>query len=237
MARCPSLRCTMAKSSVQVVAACSLLLVFGTFGSANAQSGYANTDLRRNISALCNASKPPGLAAYNLGAAGEADRYYPEALSCYVHSYREGYWPAASRIAHLVDAGLGVPHNTQLAVRWYMLAASHGDPEAEYIMGVAYSKGLGVQRNNQQALYWINRAAAHGNRSAQAVLQRVQADSGISASLQCRLQCQSHETNMDIIHNIGPGDGYEASRRFYDEQGSERAQCEALCDRVYGHQP
>lgn len=237
MAKCPSLRWTMAKSSAQLVAACSLLLVFGTLRSANAQTGFANTDLRNEIRILCSASKAPGVGAYNLGATAEANRFYHEAVSCYVQSYRQGYWPAASRVAYLVDNGLGVPRNTQQAVRWYRVAASYGDPQAEYIMGVAYSKGLGVQRNNNVALYWINRAAAHGNKNAQAVLQRVQAASGMAAGLQCRLQCQSHETSMDIIRSIGPGDGYEASRRFYDEQGSERAQCEALCDRIYRHQP
>ena len=53
-----------------------------------------------------------------------------------------------------------MPQDRAEAVKWYRLAANHGDAQAMYNLGLAYAKGEGVAQDNVQAHVWFNLAAA-----------------------------------------------------------------------------
>ncbi|XP_045407039.1 death ligand signal enhancer isoform X1 [Lemur catta] len=55
----------------------------------------------------------------------------------------------------------------QRAVKYLWLAASNGDSQSRYHLGICYEKGLGVQRNLREALRCYRQAAALGNGPAQ----------------------------------------------------------------------
>jgi len=55
--------------------------------------------------------------------------------------------------------GLGVDSNPEKAVLWYKKAASQGNAEAQFNLGIMYLDGIGVTENSAEALRWIARAA------------------------------------------------------------------------------
>lgn len=57
------------------------------------------------------------------------------------------------------------------AVKYLWLAASNGDSQSRYHLGICYEKGLGVQRNLGEALRCYRQSAALGNEAAQERLQ------------------------------------------------------------------
>ncbi len=48
--------------------------------------------------------------------------------------------------------------------------ARAGDPQAQFLAGLAYDTGAGVERNYEEAAMWYQKAADHGNAGAQANL-------------------------------------------------------------------
>lgn len=56
------------------------------------------------------------------------------------------------------------------AARWFFKAATQGEPEAQYYLGICYSDGTGVPRDAAEAALWWRRAADNGHREA---LQRL----------------------------------------------------------------
>ncbi|XP_031809316.1 death ligand signal enhancer isoform X2 [Sarcophilus harrisii] len=54
----------------------------------------------------------------------------------------------------------------QKAVKYLWLAASNGDSQSKYHMGICYEKGLGVQKNLGEAMRYYQQSAALGNEPA-----------------------------------------------------------------------
>lgn len=52
------------------------------------------------------------------------------------------------------------------ALEWLRLAAEQGDADAQFIMGIMYSKGLGVPQDWARAYMWFNLAAQLGDHDA-----------------------------------------------------------------------
>jgi len=61
---------------------------------------------------------------------------------------------------------LGVAKNAVIAVKWYRKAAEQGFADAQYNLGLMYSKGLGVVQDYSLAYVWSTLAAANGIESA-----------------------------------------------------------------------
>ncbi|EDL76436.1 SEL1 domain containing protein RGD735029, isoform CRA_d [Rattus norvegicus] len=60
------------------------------------------------------------------------------------------------------------PHlDEQKAVKYFWLAASNGDSQSRFHLGICYEKGLGVQRNLGEAVKCYQKSAAMGNEPAQ----------------------------------------------------------------------
>lgn len=55
----------------------------------------------------------------------------------------------------------------QGAVQTWRPLAEHGDPRAEYMLGLAFNLGRGVPRDDAVAFEWYRRAAEHGVAAAQ----------------------------------------------------------------------
>jgi hypothetical protein len=58
------------------------------------------------------------------------------------------------------DKGQGVPQDFQEAVKWYRIAAAHGNEFAQVHLGMMYTKGRGVRQDFARAYMWFNLAAA-----------------------------------------------------------------------------
>lgn len=75
---------------------------------------------------------------------------------------------AASRLGRLYYIGKGVPMNFNEALKWFQLAASHGDAYSEEKLGEIYRDGYVVPAvDDSQALVWFRKAAAQGLPEAQ----------------------------------------------------------------------
>ncbi len=62
---------------------------------------------------------------------------------------------------------MGVPQDYKTAVKWYRLAAEQGYADAQFNMGVMYSKGKGVPQDYKTAVKWYKLAAEQGYADAQ----------------------------------------------------------------------
>ena len=89
-----------------------------------------------------------------------------------------GQWPPAVSAApgeQVSSYGDGVPSDPRAAARWYQAEAERGVPEAQFNLGVMYSRGEGVRRNPAKATRWLRLAEAQGIRQARAPLGRLYA--------------------------------------------------------------
>jgi uncharacterized protein len=68
---------------------------------------------------------------------------------------------AQTRLCFRYQTGRGVPQSFPLAAAYCYAAAEHGDPNAQYLLGLMYDKGQGVEHDVVLAYMWLNLAAAH----------------------------------------------------------------------------
>jgi len=66
--------------------------------------------------------------------------------------------------------GEGVPKRPAAAARWFRGEAERGVPEAQFNLGVMYSRGEGVERDPTEAVRWLRSAESRGIRQAPAQL-------------------------------------------------------------------
>jgi TPR repeat protein len=72
---------------------------------------------------------------------------------------REGNPLDQIALAEMYLEGTKIPKNEAEAFRWYLAAASQGDCQGMYNVGVSYFQGLGVERNTNEAIKWLSRLA------------------------------------------------------------------------------
>lgn len=70
-------------------------------------------------------------------------------------------------LGHLYEAGVGVPPDPHLAMRWYQRADEFGDARGSLGVAGLLDAGRGTDRNSQAAATWYARAAAAGDHRAQ----------------------------------------------------------------------
>lgn len=71
-----------------------------------------------------------------------------------------------------------IARDVKEANRWYMLAASRGHPQAQFVLAEAYARGDGVPVDKQRSLQWLTRSAENGYVPAMMSLARLY-DEGI----------------------------------------------------------
>jgi hypothetical protein len=70
----------------------------------------------------------------------------------------------------MYDSGRGVPQDYTEAAKWYRLAATQGDANAQVMVGLRYDRGKGVPQDYVQAAKWFRLAAEQGEADAQSQL-------------------------------------------------------------------
>jgi TPR repeat protein len=67
------------------------------------------------------------------------------------------------------------PRDYQQAAHWFDHAARQGNPNAQYKIGLMYSRGIGVSQNYIKSYAWLKVAASQGSSRALRYLKRIAA--------------------------------------------------------------
>ena len=70
-----------------------------------------------------------------------------------------GIAAAQSKLGFCYEEGIGVPKDTEIAVRWYQKAVSQGHPQAQVNLGHCYATGKGVPMDFDRAFVLYERAS------------------------------------------------------------------------------
>lgn len=89
----------------------------------------------------------------------------------------QGHIQAMLQLANVLTFGQQIPtliaDPDQEAAKWYFQAASAGNAEAQYSLGVLFQTGKGVIRSNEEAMRWMQEAAKNGHEGAKAYVGAV----------------------------------------------------------------
>lgn len=89
----------------------------------------------------------------------------------------QGHVQAMLQLANVLTFGQQIPNliadPDQEAAKWYFQAASAGNSEAQYSLGVLFQTGKGVIRSNEEAMRWMQEAAKNGHEGAKAYVGAV----------------------------------------------------------------
>ena len=107
------------------------------------------------------------LKAETLRAGGQNQ----EAVAIWSRLARAGDTRSRSRLAWMLEAGVGIARDLDAAARLFRQSAEEGDADAQYALGVMLQTGKGQALDPAQAGMWLRRAAAQGNGPAIAALQ------------------------------------------------------------------
>ncbi|MGD0259555.1 MAG: J domain-containing protein [Verrucomicrobiota bacterium] len=89
----------------------------------------------------------------------EVDLEDEEDFASILESARSGSPSDQVELADMYSEGTKVPKNEAEAFRWYLAAASQGDCQGMWMVGVSYLRGLGVERDKNEATKWLSRLA------------------------------------------------------------------------------
>jgi hypothetical protein len=93
-------------------------------------------------------------------------RHTPSEIRRLLSQASSGDPKAQTALGQAYADGNGVPHNFELALKWYRQAADQGDADAENALGVMYRTGSGVDENKEEAVDWYRKAARQGSGTA-----------------------------------------------------------------------
>ena len=123
--------------------------------------GLYHTQITQGLLGLWARNADAGYAAFEKGK-------YETALKILRPLAENGDPRAESTLGLLYyNGGRGVQQDDVKAVKWFRLAANHGDAVAEFNLGVMYADGQGVPQDNAEAVNWYRLAAEQGNARAQ----------------------------------------------------------------------
>ena len=101
---------------------------------------------------------------------GEADTPhtdYPEALTWYQHSAKNGHYRAFFEMCKLYDSQDNkVPDRKEESMKIYTDLANREFPSAQYILGMKYWLGDSVDNDVETAIKWLKRAAEQNHTDA-----------------------------------------------------------------------
>jgi TPR repeat protein len=72
------------------------------------------------------------------------------------------------------EEGQGIPKDYSAAMKWYLMAAQQGRPEAQFKVGYLYEQGLGVQKSKPAAVAWYQKSSQQGYPYAQDALKALE---------------------------------------------------------------
>jgi hypothetical protein len=83
------------------------------------------------------------------------------AVAIWKHWVGKGNVDAAYNLGVIHQHGDGVTRNYPEALRWYRLAAGHGDKVSQFQIGLMYQNGEGVEANAEEAHRWFTAHLQH----------------------------------------------------------------------------
>ena len=98
---------------------------------------------------------------------------YASALRAWEQAAQADSAYARYQLAHLYQAGLGIPTKPQRAFEYIQKAANQGFAAAQFEMGRYYIEGILLGKNDTLALYWIQSAADQGHAEAQRYIDQL----------------------------------------------------------------
>ena len=98
-------------------------------------------------------------------------------------------------------AALTLLSNDPAVAAEFLQAASRGNVDAQYGMGLIYAEGRGVEQDVAKSFYWLTRAIEQGDKGAE-VLRRVVA-TGMTAEQHARAELLLHEDRPGQIKARG----------------------------------
>ena len=69
--------------------------------------------------------------------------------------------------------GEGVTKDMLAAHKWWLKAALHGDPSAQYALGLMYVRGDGIDQDVNEAVKWWFLSASQGFERAKVALEKL----------------------------------------------------------------
>lgn len=120
-------------------------------------------------------------AQYRLGLMYFSGKGVPEnekrSYDLLLRSATQGHVNAMLQLANVLTFGQQIPtlvaDPDQEAAKWYFQAASAGNAEAQYSLGVMFQTGKGVVRDDKESMYWMQQAAKNGHDAAKAYMNAV----------------------------------------------------------------
>lgn len=97
-------------------------------------------------------------AQNSMGSVMQAERRYEEARPWYEKAVAQNHAPAINSLAHLYDAGLGVPQDRRKGFELYSRAADLGWAEAMWNIAAMYGAGQLGEKDPVAACVWTFRA-------------------------------------------------------------------------------
>lgn len=123
--------------------------------------------------------------AFQDGVKAYDSQDYATAYDIWLPLSKSGDLGAKRNIAHLVRMGLGVPKDSERALRLYRDAAESGLVTAQVNLGAMYLNGEGTAPAPERAARWFYRAAKAGHPQAQFILAgMLESGTGIEADRQ-----------------------------------------------------
>jgi TPR repeat protein len=98
-------------------------------------------------------------------------------------------------------AALTLLRNDPVVAEEFLQAATRGDVDAQYGMGLIYAEGRGVEQDNAKSFYWLTRAIEQGDTGAD-VLRKAVA-TGMTAEQYARVELLLQEDHQVRIHARG----------------------------------
>jgi len=120
-----------------------------------------------NISA--SESLKDGLDAYN-------KHDYVNAFKILKPLAKNGTPSVQSFVAAMYAEGKGTPKNTQLAIKWWRIAAEKGHIESMTKLGALYYNGEDIKQNIPKSKMWLKKSAAKGDPLAKYLLDGMKYD-------------------------------------------------------------
>jgi hypothetical protein len=112
------------------------------------------------------------------------------------------------------ERGQGVPKDDAQSVSWYRKAAEQGLAEAQFNLGMSYSKAIGILQNHKEAASWFRKAADQGFAQGQRMLAvaYIQGDGvprdDAKAALLCRTAAELGDDGCQFLLGTMYEDGF-----------------------------
>jgi len=135
-----------------------------------AAAAQGDQDAVTLLAQLDGASSTPAQQDFLKAQALRAGGQNQQAVAIWRRLAQEGDTRSRTRLAWMLEAGVGTVRDLDAAATLFRQSAEEGDAEAQYALGVMLQTGKGQTSDPLQARTWWQRAALQGHRPAIAAL-------------------------------------------------------------------